>query len=449
MEEEKNEEQEEKLEEQPEEQKAAPEQDDKDDPEKHPVRHYIRHHRALVTILVIVMVVDALLGAAYGYVHSKYELLQYTEGKFDNEVSAESTSEDKATAEDVESRADSSDLAEAATVQAEGDIFSDSDVYNLLLIGTDDRTTKFSDNARGDSCISMSINRRTKKIHLISFERAMGVPILGGDYEGQYDWLTHTFRYGGPYLMTQEIRENFRVDVDKFIRINIRSLIELVDCAGGVDLMLTREEADNINHPEGTYSAGYIRGMHVEDTVQQDLHPGLNHLNGSTAMVYARLRSIDSDWHRVQRQRRVIMATLDNLRKLDITQLDSMLNNMLPLVQTNLTEQDCTNLILLAPEFLSADVDDMTIPLANTYGMMTGLEGRRMFAVDFRTNAHVIRSVIYGNASPSGLVSYYQDLEIPTYRYEADRNAEDTVDDDDYITGDYGSAGVTPGINEN
>ena len=80
--------------------------------------------------------------------------------------------------------------------------------------------------------------------------------------------------------------------------------------------------------------------MHVEKEVQQDLVPGINHLNGATAMCYARLRAIDDDWHRVERQRKVILAAVENLKKLSVTELDKLLNNVLPLVQTNLTEGD-------------------------------------------------------------------------------------------------------------
>ena len=60
-----------------------------------------------------------------------------------------------------------------------------------LLIGTDDVGPGFSTNARGDSCMLFSINTAGDHpvISLVSFERGMGVPILEGPYEGQWDWL--------------------------------------------------------------------------------------------------------------------------------------------------------------------------------------------------------------------------------------------------------------------
>ena len=259
-----------------------------------------------IRIVAIVLVVVLALGlVAYGYFHSKYRLMNISDGKFaGTEVSAEGDSQDELENEELQSR----EIEEKQAIEATGEIEEDKAVFNILLIGTDDRTTKFNDNARGDTCILLSINRETNQVHLVSFERAIGVKIPSGEYEGQWDWLTHMFWYGGPYLMTRQIRENFKVDVTKYIRVNIRTFMELVDSVGGVDIDMTEAECNNINHPEGTFTAGNIKGMHVENEVQQDLVPGINHLNGATAMCYARLRAIDDDWHRVERQRKVILA---------------------------------------------------------------------------------------------------------------------------------------------
>ena len=389
-------------------------------------KSFFHMHPVLCILLIVLIVFDAAAGSGYGYLHSKYSLLQYSEGKYGtdstivdetasqtSEEAAEQAKLDEETSKEINEQ--NANVAEAKTIEAEGDIFSDSDVYNILLIGTDDRTKKFNTNARGDTCILLSINKEKNTVHFVSFERAMGMPILKGEYKGQYDWLTHTFRYGGPYLQTEEIRECFKIDVTKFIRVNIWTFIQLVDAVGGVDIDLTEAEANNIDHPEGSYTEGYIKGMHVENEVQQDLVEGVNHLNGATAMCYARLRSIDSDWHRVERQRKVILAAIEQMKKMSVTELDSLLNKVLPMVQTNLSESDVTELITLVPEYLNAEYGQMTIPFENTYGMMTGMEGRRMFAVDFDTNARILQAVLYHGADPETLETYYEGLDQPTY----------------------------------
>ena len=358
-----------------------------------------------IRIVAIVLVVVLALGlVAYGYFHSKYRLMNISDGKFaGTEVSAEGDSQDELENEELQSR----EIEEKQAIEATGEIEEDKAVFNILLIGTDDRTTKFIDNARGDTCILLSINRETNQVHLVSFERAIGVKIPSGEYEGQWDWLTHMFWYGGPYLMTRQIRENFKVDVTKYIRVNIRTFMELVDSVGGVDIDMTEAECNNINHPEGTFTAGNIKGMHVENEVQQDLVPGINHLNGATAMCYARLRAIDDDWHRVERQRKVILAAVENLKKLSVTELDKLLNNVLPLVQTNLTEGDIASLIPEAATFVNMDYDTTTFPLKHTYGLMDGMCGRKVLALDFETNAEELQNFLYGETTAEELSEKY------------------------------------------
>ena len=358
-----------------------------------------------IRIVAIVLVVVLALGlVAYGYFHSKYRLMNISDGKFaGTEVSAEGDSQDELENEELQSR----EIEEKQAIEATGEIEEDKAVFNILLIGTDDRTTQFNDNARGDTCILLSINRETNQVHLVSFERAIGVKIPSGEYEGQWDWLTHMFWYGGPYLMTRQIRENFKVDVTKYIRGNIRTFMELVDSVGGVDIDMTEAECNNINHPEGTFTADNIKGMHVENEVQQDLVPGINHLNGATAMCYARLRAIDDDWHRVERQRKVILAAVENLKKLSVTELDKLLNNVLPLVQTNLTEGDIASLIPEAATFVNMDYDTTTFPLKHTYGLMDGMCGRKVLALDFETNAEELQNFLYGETTAEELSEKY------------------------------------------
>lgn len=358
-----------------------------------------------IRIVAIVLVVVLALGlVGYGYFHSKYRLMNISDGKFaGTEVSAEGDSQDELENEELQSR----EIEEKQAIEATGEIEEDKAVFNILLIGTDDRTTQFNDNARGDTCILLSINRETNQVHLVSFERAIGVKIPSGEYEGQWDWLTHMFWYGGPYLMTRQIRENFKVDVTKYIRVNIRTFMELVDSVGGVDIDMTEAECNNINHPEGTFTAGNIKGMHVENEVQQDLAPGINHLNGATAMCYARLRAIDDDWHRVERQRKVILAAVENLKKLSVTELDKLLNNVLPLVQTNLTEGDIASLIPEAATFVNMDYDTTTFPLKHTYGLMDGMCGRKVLALDFETNAEELQNFLYGETTAEELSEKY------------------------------------------
>ena len=194
--------------------------------------------------------------------------------------------------------------------------------------------------------------------------------------------------------MMREIRECFKIDVQHYVRANIYTFMQLVDSVGGVDIDLTRAEADYINHPEGTYGEYHIQEMNVADQIQT-VTVGVNHLNGATAMLYARCRYIDNDWHRVERQRNVIQAVVNQTKNLNLLELNSLLDEVLPLVQTNLTEKEITSLVLLAPNYQGITLEQMTIPADGTYGSMKGMGGRSMFSTDFNQNAQILKQFIY------------------------------------------------------
>ena len=335
--------------------------------------------RSLKIIIAIVLVIVLLLASGVIFYLSKLNLIKFSNGKFTWNGSIDASNSETINEESRMNDAIAG-LEERDTIDATGEIYRDKRFLNILLIGTDERTIGFSENARGDSCMIMSIGKKDGSLKLASLERGMGVPILEGKYKGQYDWLTHTFRYGGADLMMREVRECFKVDVERYIRVNFTTFKKGIDSVGGIDIALTTDEAAYVN--TGTGRKTYTEGV--------------NHLDSTAALEYARCRKIDSDWHRIERQRNIIQAVVTKTKDLSIGELDALLNNVLPLVQTNLTRLEITELLLSAPKYRGVEIKQTTIPISGSYGGMRGLGGRSLFSVDFDTNAKALRNFIYG-----------------------------------------------------
>ena len=333
--------------------------------------------KSVKIITAVVLVIALLLASGVIFYLSKLNLIKFSDGKFRWNGSIDTNDSETL---DEESRMNEAiaDLEEKDAVDATGEIYKDKRFLNILLIGTDEHTENFSENARGDSCMIMSVGKKDGSLKLASLERGMGMPILDGKYKGQYDWLTHTFRYGGADLMMREVRECFKVDVERYIRVNFATFKKGIEAVGGIDITLTAAEAAYISN------------------TGHDCTAGVNHLDGEAALVYARCRHIDSDWHRIERQRNVIQAVVTKTKELDIAELNGLLNNVLPLVQTNLTRLEITELLLLAPKYRGAEIKQMTVPVSGSYGGMRGLSGRSLFSVDFETNSRALREFIYG-----------------------------------------------------
>lgn len=340
----------------------------------------------LIFLLVLILLIGLVVGAVYAYYRSKIDLLQPDETFASEDMVLDPSEEQELNDHSQELNTEMDDIVSGLVtippVISDHEVVEDDKVINILLIGTDDADVGFSANARGDSCILFSVNTAGDHpvISLVSLERGMGVPILEGQYEGQWDWLTHTFRYGGAELMLKEVQHCFKVDVDYYVRVNFYSFITAIDAIGGVDVELDGAEAN-----------------YFFSTYDYPAYVGTNHLNGRMALRYARLRAFDSDWQRIQRQREILESAINQLRGMSLSDADRLVNELLPLVRTNLTEEVITELLFLLPSLPQATVQQMTIPQAGTYGGMIGMGGRSLFSVDFQANSEILHEFLYGS----------------------------------------------------
>ena len=276
----------------------------------------------------------------------------------------------------------------------------EADVLNILLLGTDERSYQFNTDARADSILLLSLNFDDGSVNLTSFERGLGVEMLGGQFPGKVDLLTHCFRWGGADLMLKEMQAYFDLDVEHYVRVNFATFTQLIDSLGGIDVTLTASEASAMNALRPRTGARDEYGQYIQysDHKQSQFHEGENHLYGPAALNYARLRSIDSDWQRIQRQRTVLQACANRLLELDLREINAMLNDVLPLVDTNFTASELISLGLKAPKFLGAQFDQMTIPVdRDTMGGITTYTGGGAFYPDYDLNARVLHEAIYGS----------------------------------------------------
>lgn len=339
----------------------------------------------LIILLVILLLLLGIVGLAYGYYRDKIGQLRPDETRDPNETLSSSEWDDMNSSNEMEDIIGTLPTLKPTFPSYGGDgdrpDYLD-DVTNILLIGTDERTSEFTHKARGDSCMLLSINTAgdAPVISLISFERAMGMPILSGKYAGQWDWLTHLFRYGGAEMMMESIEACFDIEIDYYVRTNFACFREGIDALGGVDIKFTTREAE-----------------FFQETFKVDAVKGMNHLDGKNALRYARLRVIDSDWKRVERQRKVISAVITKLKGKSFSELDALIDVATGLVRTNLTEDAITKLLLdVVPGLSKVTVQQMTIPQKGTYGSHKVMGDRSAYAPDFEENTRLLHEMIYG-----------------------------------------------------
>lgn len=252
-------------------------------------------------------------------------------------------------------------------------------VINILLIGQD--TESGAVRARSDSMILMTLNTKAGTVTFTSFMRDAYVQIPG--YKPNK--LNHAYQYGGMKLLNETLKVNFGVEVDGDVEVNFAQFESIIDLLGGVDIDLTEEEAAYMCLGPGK---------------EWDLKPGVNRLNGEQALSYARIREIDSDYHRTLRQRTLLTALTNAYKNQPIDQLLPLLEEILGLITTNMTDAqiwDCAfNLI---PMLSGLQVRSDRIPADGTFRqgsvqVRPGLKGWFQYDIDFEANRQRLQRIM-------------------------------------------------------
>ena len=247
----------------------------------------------------------------------------------------------------------------------EGDVNVNEHITNILVIGSDEREE--DEDARADSMMMISIDSGNNTWKLVSFERGVGVSIPNvGD-----DWLTHTYAYGGPELLLKTLQEYYKVDVSRYVKIDFSLFETGITAIGGVKVEMSEAEAAYMNRIAG----------------EEKWSEGTARLDGPTALVYARMRHLDSDWERVERQREVVQAAADQVSTLGWAKIDQILNLLLPDVETNLINSELWQLLFKMPALLGKDADQLTVPdREQTWSVSSPLE-ESLIGCDFAAEA--------------------------------------------------------------
>jgi len=238
-----------------------------------------------------------------------------------------------------------------------GLIESGDDVLNVLLIGQDRRSVD-QGRSRSDVIILCTVNKPAKTLTITSFMRDMYVQIPG--YEDNR--INVPYVLGGMDLLDRTLSTNFGVEVDGNIEVDFYGFIDIVDMMGGVEMELTQAEATYMNQ-------NYSWDINDGKSKVWNLKEGVNQLTGSQALSYARMRYVgNGDYERTERQRKVLSALVEKAKELSITELNLLLQHALPMITTDMENQEILNYALeLFPMLPELTVSTLRIPADGAY----------------------------------------------------------------------------------
>ena len=188
---------------------------------------------------------------------------------------------------------------------------SEAGITNIALFGVDARDYDGGTFAgRSDAIMVMSIDNVHHKVKLTSIMRDVRVYMGDGSpYDSGYDKLNHAYMYGGPEQAIRAINQNFGLDIQDYVTVNFSAMAKIVDAFGGVNIDLTEDEISEINKNMYALAAESPESMAGDVSTYAPLSAGDGVLlNGDEAVAYGRIRAIDNDNGRVERQQEVLSA---------------------------------------------------------------------------------------------------------------------------------------------
>ncbi len=259
------------------------------------------------------------------------------------------------------------------------ELVSSSKVTNILLLGVDARANEESSESRSDSMMLISIDSENNCIKMTSFLRDTWVYIPCKDKSQR---LNAACAYGGYSAVADTIEYNFGVEIDGYVVADFEMFKIMVDSIGGVEIDVTQAEAKEVtNHPKR------YGGVKLESGVQK--------LTGEQALAYCRIRKIDTDWKRTERQRIVMEKIISGIFRSGPISAYATLTDIAPCIETNLSKTQLVGAGFKALGCVSGGFKQASCPFDGTWNY-TKKGGASVIGIDEEKNKEKLIEFIYG-----------------------------------------------------
>ena len=215
---------------------------------------------------------------------------------------------------------------------------SDPRVKNVLLLGVDARPKDKASASRSDTMMLISVDSVHHTIKMTSFLRDTWVYIPCKDMSQR---LNAACQYGGYSGVVDTIEYNFGVKIDNYVVADFEMFQVLVDAIGGVEVKVTKAEAKEVTGHPKRYGNVYIEKSY-EGT------EGKQKLNGKQALAYCRIRKIDTDNARADRQKTVLLQVFKKMKGSSTTELLKVVNDLVGYVYTGYSKKELLSLATYA-----------------------------------------------------------------------------------------------------
>ena len=290
--------------------------------------------------------------------------------------------------------------------------------FTILLMGVDSEKDGLDKNAafNGDSLMLITFNPKTLTTTTLSIPRDTYVPIMCFK-DNKKNKITHAAWYGTDCMI--ETIENFTgIDIDYYVKMNFKGVVDLVDAVGGV----------NVNVPLDFCEQNSDRKKGNKEIC---LKKGEQHLNGEEALALARHRKTlpNGDIGRGLNQQLVIEGLVNQLTNLsNIDKFNNVLNTVSKNMDTDLSTEEILSFYNIAKDILFKSVNTDMHSLINMQQLHLNGYGAKIYDAGFQTK---LWDYVYYESSLEAIVKAMKvnlDLEEPTMIKEFSFDVNETYE---------------------
>lgn len=206
--------------------------------------------------------------------------------------------------------------------------------WTIAVFGLDSRDSSMT--GQSDVIMIVNIDRKTGEIKLASVFRDTYLNISD---RNAYNKINAAYAQGGATQALKALNKNLDLNITDYATFNWKAVAWAISILGGIDVDISRSEFYYIN----AFITETVKGTGIGSTHLKKA--GLNHLDGVQAVAYGRLRLMDSDYARTERQRLVIQKAFEKAKQADLNTLNVLVGTMFDLCETNIKLNDVIALV--------------------------------------------------------------------------------------------------------
>lgn len=288
-------------------------------------------------------------------------LFYYKEYNYENKVVVQEKNE----SEIIEEESKETEIEGTLKINEE----NQNKIMNILFLGIDE------EEAVSDTIMILSLNEENKTLKLVSIMRDTYIH----QGEGKANKINYAYHYGGVQGSIDTINSVFNLDISKYVKVDFKGLVSIVNYLGGVKVNISEDERKSIN------------AKCTEDRLNKS---GSVILNGDQALAFSRLRWIDSDFERTERQRKIMIGIFHKMKDMDTVKFPKAIYTLSRSSESNLSMIELLELGSVIYKYDDSDLREFRIPIDGTTSHSTS--GVYHLNWNEEVNKKALHDFIYG-----------------------------------------------------